>query len=109
MPPDDTTATIVAVASALLAPSGWSVAASASLGVVVSIPFAYLGRHFDMVARRRNTLLVEMAKSALEEGSTKKLAFAARLGTLNFFVAAAVAAALSLVAARWVVRFIWMG
>jgi PTS system mannose-specific IIC component len=103
VPPDDTTAAIVAVASALLAPSGWSLAASASLGVVVSMPFAYLGRRMDMLARRRNAALVVMAKRALQEGSTKELGLAARLGTFNFFVAAAASAALSLVVARWIV------
>jgi PTS system mannose-specific IIC component len=103
VPPDGTTAAIVAVSSALLAPSGWTMASSVSLGVVVSMPFAYLGRRFDMVARRRNAALVVMAKRGLQEGSTKELAFAARLGAINFFVAAAASTALSLVVARWIV------
>jgi PTS system mannose-specific IIC component len=100
VPPDDTTAAVVAVASALLAPQQWSVAASAALGVVASMPFAYLGRRFDLAARKRNTLLVDRARAELQSGSTKGLARYGRQGVLNFFIAGALAVSLSLFMAR---------
>lgn len=101
VPPDDTTAALVACAVALAAPGDWSAASAVGLGVVTAMPFAHLGRIFDMLARRRNAALVEGALAALEGGSTRLLGRTPYMGVCNFFTAGLASSAISLALGLW--------
>lgn len=85
IPPDETLTALAAVAAACAAPPGWNPAAAAALGVIVGLPYGYLGRALDMRVRKANGVLVSKVRAEVAAGNRGAVAKAQRLGALRFF------------------------
>lgn len=103
VPPDEVLAGVLAAAFAVAAPATWSLEARAALGVMLALPFGYLGRLVDSGVRRWNGGLLEAARERLAAGRSPGLTGAQALGAARFFLAGAGATALGGAAGLWAV------
>jgi PTS system mannose-specific IIC component len=91
LPPDEGLAGLLASAFAVSAPEGWPLEARAGLGVLVAVPFGYVGRLLEGAVRRWNSTLLRAARERVSSG--RPLGASHWAGGLAFFVAGSLAAA----------------
>lgn len=103
VPPDEATAGVVAAALAVAAPGAWSGEARAALGVLLALPFGFLGRAVDLAVRRWNDDLVQGAREALARGEVPALGRAQLAGAVRFFAAGFVVAGVGSGLGGWLV------
>ncbi|MBI5014063.1 MAG: PTS sugar transporter subunit IIC [Deltaproteobacteria bacterium] len=89
VPPDESLAAVLSATYASLTPAGWALPARAALGILLGLPFGYLGRWVDVRVRRANGRLIARAREGREGSSLGRLQ---RIGAVRFFVAGAAAA-----------------
>jgi PTS system mannose-specific IIC component len=85
IPPDETLTALAAVAAACAAPQGWKPEAAAALGVIVGLPYGYLGRALDLRVRKANGVLLLRVRAEVAVGNRGAVGRAQRLGALRFF------------------------
>ncbi len=73
VPPDDTAAALAALVAAMATPSGWAVEARASFGVMMGLPWGWLGRHLEIRVKEKNGELFSQAKYGLKNGNISTL------------------------------------
>ncbi len=99
VPPDDTLAALAGALAAAAAPAEWAMTARAAMGVLVGMPYAFVGRRFDIMARHANAGLLEWTRMRLEGGDSGAPARAQRRGVKNFVIAAVTSTSLAVVSA----------
>jgi PTS system mannose-specific IIC component/fructoselysine and glucoselysine-specific PTS system IIC component len=93
VPPDEALGGVLSAVFAVAAPAAWSFEARAALGVLLALPFGWLGRMLDVVIRRWNGRLLERARFAVAQGRPDGLGRAHLLGGVRFFAAGVAATA----------------
>lgn len=87
VPPDETTAALAAVVAALATPNDWVLSGRAAAGVLVGLPYGFLGRRLELAARKRNSALVAETGEGLKRGLLGATGKAQALGAMNFLLA----------------------
>lgn len=95
VPPDETLATLAAVAAAHAAPMEWSGYARGAAGALIGLPYGLLGRRLDILARKANAGLVEKVRAGLSAGDFGAPGRAQARGALHFLLAGLAGSALA--------------
>lgn len=103
VPPDESLAALLAAAYASFTPGDWALPARAALGVLVALPFGYLGRRMDVAVRKANGRLIGRARDAGGGACLGRLQLA---GAARFFGAGAASAAVGLLVGDPLVAFL---
>lgn len=99
VPPDETLATLAAVAAAHAAPPEWSGYARSAAGALIGLPYGLVGRRLDLLARKANAGLVEKTRQGLVSGDMEAPGRAQLKGAFNFFLAGLAGSAFAAVSA----------
>lgn len=94
IPPEEGLAAVLAAAYASLTPGAWGLPARAAFGVLVALPFGYLGRRVDVAVRMANGGLLVRAR---EGGDRVRLSRLHLTGAARFFGAGVAATGVGLV------------